>query len=175
MRASRSGNSVWKHVDWTTIGIFLVLVFFGWLNIYGASYNFDQTSIFDFDNRAGKQFYWILGSLALGSILLMIDYRTYDLLAYIAYGIMLLLLIATPFLARDIKGSLSWINLGPVSLQPAEFAKCIVALTIAKYMGRYDYKLRSWRDLIVPFLLIGIPCLIIMIMQKRVRNLFLFA
>ena len=175
MRASRSGNSVWKHVDWTTIGVFLVLVFFGWLNIYGASYNFDQTSIFDFDNRAGKQFYWILGSLALGSILLMIDYRTYDLLAYIAYGIMLLLLIATPFLARDIKGSLSWINLGPVSLQPAEFAKCIVALTIAKYMGRYDYKLRSWRDLIVPFLLIGIPCLIIMIMQKETGSALVFA
>ena len=55
MRASRSGN-ILKHVDWQTIGIFLVLILFGWLNIYGASYNFDQTSIFDFDNRAGKQF-----------------------------------------------------------------------------------------------------------------------
>ena len=105
----------------------------------------------------------------------MIDYKTYDLLAYIAYGAMLILLIATPFLARDIKGSLSWINLGPVSLQPAEFAKCIVALTIAKYMGRYDYKLRSWRDLIIPFLLIGIPCLIIMIMQKETGSALVFA
>ena len=174
MRASRNGN-IWQNVDWITIGIFLVLTIFGWLNIYGASYTFDQTSIFDFSNRAGKQFTWIIGSLILGGILLLIDYRTYDTLTYFAYGAMLLLLIATPFLAHDIKGSLSWISLGPVNLQPAEFAKCIVALTIAKYMGTYDYKLRTWRDLIVPFALIGVPALIIMVMQKETGSALVFA
>ena len=174
MRASRSGN-IWQHVDWITILMFALLVFFGWLNIYGASYTFDQTSIFDFSNRAGKQFTWILGSVALGTLLLLIDYKTYDVLAYIAYGAMILLLLATPFLARDIKGSMSWISLGPVSLQPAEFAKCIVALTIAKYMGRYDYKLRTWRDLIVPFAIIGVPAVIIMILQKETGSALVFA
>ena len=174
MRASRNGN-ILQHVDWPTIGIFLALVIFGWLNIYGASYTFDQTSIFDFSNRAGKQFTWILGSLFLGSVLLLIDYKTYDILAYFAYGVMLLLLLATPFLAHDIKGSMSWISLGPVSLQPAEFAKCIVALTIAKYMGQYDYKLRTWRDLIVPFAIIGVPALIIMILQRETGSALVFA
>jgi len=174
MRAYRSGN-IWHNVDWLTIGIFLVLAFFGWLNIYGASYTFDQTSIFDFSNRAGKQFVWILGSLVLGGVLLAIDYKTYDILAYVAYGLMIALLLITPFLARDIKGSLSWISLGPVSLQPAEFAKCVVALTVAKYMGRYEYKLRTWRDLIVPFALIGVPCLIIMILQKETGSALVFA
>ena len=174
MRASRSGN-ILQHVDWATIGIFLVLVFFGWLNIYGASYTFDQTSIFDFSNRAGKQFVWILGSLVLGGVLLMIDYKTYDMLAYIAYGLMVLLLLATPFLAHDIKGSLSWISLGPVNLQPAEFAKCVVALAVAKYMGRYDYKIRTWRDFIVPFALIGVPALIIMVLQKETGSALVFA
>ena len=174
MRASRNGN-ILKHVDWPTIGIFLALVFFGWLNIYGASYTFDQTSIFDFSNRAGKQFVWILGSMLLGTVLLLIDYKTYDILAYFAYGLMLLLLLATPFLAHDIKGSMSWISLGPVSLQPAEFAKCIVALTIAKYMGQYDYKLRTWRDLIIPFAIIGVPALIIMILQRETGSALVFA
>ena len=174
MRASRNGN-IWQHVDWLTIGMFLALAIFGWLNIYGASYTFDQTSIFDFSNRAGKQFAWILGSLVLGIILLLIDYKTYDVLAYIAYGFMLLLLLATPFLAHDIKGSLSWISLGPISLQPAEFAKCIVALAVAKYMGRYEYKMRTWRDLIVPFALIGVPALIIMVLQKETGSALVFA
>jgi len=174
MRASRNGN-ILQYVDWPTIGIFLALVLFGWLNIYGASYTFDQTSIFDFSNRAGKQFTWIMGSLVLGSILLLIDYKTYDVLAYIAYGAMLLLLLATPFLAHDIKGSMSWISLGPVSLQPAEFAKCVVALAVAKYMGQYEYKLRTWRDLIVPFALIGVPALIIMVLQKETGSALVFA
>ena len=88
---------------------------------------------------------------------------------------MLLLLLATPFLAHDIKGSMSWISLGPVSLQPAEFAKCIVALAVAKYMGRYEYKIRTWRDLIVPFALIGVPALIIMILQKETGSALVFA
>ena len=174
MRASRSGN-ILQSVDWPTIGLFLGLVFFGWLNIYGASYNFDQTSIFDFSNRTGKQFAWIMGSLVLGGVLLLIDYKTYDVLAYIAYGLMLLLLLATPFLAHDIKGSMSWISLGPVSLQPAEFAKCIVALAVAKYMGRYEYKIRNWRDLVVPFALIGVPALIIMVLQKETGSALVFA
>ena len=174
MRASRSGN-IWQYVDWITIGLFLALAVFGWLNIYGASYTFDQTSIFDFSNRAGKQFAWIIGSVLLGIVLLLIDHKTYDVLAYIAYGAMLLLLLATPFLAHDIKGSMSWISLGPVSLQPAEFAKCIVALAVAKYMGRYEYKLRTWRDLIVPFALIGVPALIIMILQKETGSALVFA
>ena len=174
MRASRSGN-IWQNVDWITIGVFLLLVVFGWLNIYGASYTFDQTSIFDFSNRAGKQFTWIMGSLLMGIVLLLIDYKTYDVLTYFAYGAMLLLLLATPFLAHDIKGSMSWISLGPVSLQPAEFAKCIVALAVAKYMGRYDYKIRTWRDLIVPFAIIGVPALIIMILQKETGSALVFA
>ena len=174
MRASRNGN-IWQHVDWITIGLFVVRAVFGWLNIYGASYTFDQTSIFDFSNRAGKQFTWMMGSAVLGIVLLLIDYKTYDVLAYVAYGLMLLLLLATPFLAHDIKGSLSWISLGPVNLQPAEFAKCIVALAVAKYMGRYEYKIRGWRDLIVPFALIGVPALIIMVLQKETGSALVFA
>ena len=174
MRASRSGNSI-RYVDWGTIGLFLALAVFGWLNIYGASYTFDQTSIFDFSNRAGKQFVWMMGSLVMGIVLLLIDYKTYDVLTYFAYAAMILLLLATPFLAHDIKGSMSWISLGPVSLQPAEFAKCIVALAVAKYMGRYEYKIRTWRDMIVPFALIGVPALIIMVLQKETGSALVFA
>ena len=142
MRASRSGN-IWQNLDWITIGLFLVLVFFGWLNIYGASYTFDQTSIFDFSNRAGKQFAWILGSFGLGVLLLLIDYKTYDVLAYLAYGAMILLLLATPVLAHDIKGSMSWISLGPVNLQPAEFAKWADTNTNCEVGAISSYLLRS--------------------------------
>lgn len=173
MRASRSSN-IWRNVDWITIGLFVALMLFGWMNIYGASYTFDQSSIFDFSNRAGKQFAWMMGAVALGTILLLIDYKTYDVLAYIAYGAIVLVLLATPLLAHNIKGSMSWITIGPVNLQPAEFAKCIVALAIAKYMGRYEYKLRTWRDLIVPFAIIGVPMLIIMVWERETGSALVF-
>ena len=110
MQASRNSN-IWQNLDWITVGLFLTLMLLGWLNIYGASYTFDSTSIIDFSNRAGKQFHWILGTLVLAVVLLLIDYKTYDILAYIAYGAMILLLLATPVLAHNIKGSMSiWVQ-----------------------------------------------------------------
>ena len=154
--------------------MFLALAVFGWMNIYGASYNYDQTSIFDFSNRAGKQFVWLMSALLLGSIILLIDYKTYDVLAYFLYAIMLVVLIITPLIAHNVKGSYSWISIGPVSIQPAEFAKCITALALAKYMGRYEYKLRSWRDIIVPLAIIGVPMLIIMLLQRETGSALVF-
>ena len=171
---TRNG-SIWQNIDWWIVGIFAALCVFGWLNIYGASYNYDQTSIFDFHNRAGKQFVWMITSVFIAIIVLLIDSKFYDLAAYYLYGAMLLLLLATPLLAHDIKGSYSWITLGPISFQPAEFAKCIVALTVAKFMGRYEYKLRTWRDLIVPSVLIGIPMLIIMVWQRETGTALVFS
>jgi len=167
-------TNIWNGIDWITIGLFLALAIFGWMNIYGAGYSFEQTSIFSFSNRAGKQFVWILTALVLGFCILMIDEKTYDVLGYWFYGATILLLIATPFLAHDIKGSLSWITLGPVSLQPAEFAKCFTAIAVAKYMGRYGYRVDSWKDLIIPFILVLLPMVIIMFMQKETGSALVF-
>ncbi|HCS87925.1 MAG TPA: rod shape-determining protein RodA, partial [Bacteroidales bacterium] len=167
-------RSIISGIDWWTILLFLVIAIFGWLNIYGAGYSFDQTGIWDFSNRAGKQLVWLATAIVLGIIIMMIDEKTYDVLAYILYGAMLLLLAITPLVANNVKGSYSWITLGPISLQPAEFAKCVTALAVAKYMGRYEYRLRDWRDLIVPFALIGVPMLIIMVAQRETGSALVF-
>ena len=110
-------------LDWTTVFYYVVLVFMGWISIYGASYDFDQTSILDWDQRAGKQFVWILTAFGLGGMLLLIDYKMYNFFAYFIYGFTIALLIITIFVAPDIKGSRSWLVIGPVSFQPAELAK----------------------------------------------------
>ena len=169
-----SNRSIISGIDWWTIVLFLVIALFGWLNIYGSSYSFDQTSIWDFSNRAGKQLVWLATAVVMGAIILMIEEKTYDVLGYIIYAAMILLLIITPIFARDIKGSYSWLTIGPISLQPAEFAKCFTAIAIAKYMSRYGYKVRDLRDLIVPFLLIGLPMLIIMVAQRETGSALVF-
>ena len=168
-------TNIWAAVDWWTVLMFLVLALFGWVNIYGAGYNYEQTSIFSFANRAGKQFVWICTAMVLGMVVLLIDEKTYDMFGYWLYGAMVLLLLATPFLAHDIKGSMSWITLGPVSLQPAEFAKCFTAIAVAKYMGRFEYRLRDWHDLIVPGALVLVPMLIIMVWQRETGSALVFA
>ena len=170
----RKNRSIISGIDWWTILLFFVIALFGWLNIYGSSYSFDQTSIWDFSNRAGKQLVWIATAVIMGSIILMIEEKTYDVLGYIFYGAMILLLIITPIFARDINGSLSWLTIGPISLQPAEFAKCFTAIAIAKFMGQYGYRVRDLRDLIIPFALIGVPILIIMLAQRETGSALVF-
>lgn len=169
-----NNRSIISGVDWWTIIMFICIALFGWMNIYGSSYSFDQTSIWDFSNRAGKQLVWILTALFLGGVILMIEERVYDVLGYIFYGAMILLLVITPIFARDIKGSLSWLTLGPISLQPAEFAKSFTAIAIAKFMSQYGYKVRDLRDLIIPFALMGLPMLIIMLAQRETGSALVF-
>ena len=76
---TRKSRNIISGIDWWTIGIFFTIALFGWLNIYGSSYSFDQTSIWDFSNRAGKQLVWIGTALVLGTIILMIEEQAYEI------------------------------------------------------------------------------------------------
>ena len=149
-----------------TVILYLILVLCGWISIYAASYDFDNASIFDFAERSGKQLMWIGLSLVLAFMILMVDFRVYETYAYLFYGIIILLLIATIFLAPDIKGSRSWLVLGPVSLQPAEFAKFATALALARSFGTYGFSLKNRRDLFRAVFIILLP-IVLIIAQKE--------
>ena len=141
---SRSTNqSIFRNIDWITVILYGILVLAGAISIYAASYDFDHASIFSFDEFSGKQLRWILLSLVLGTILLLIDTRLYEAYSYPIYGVMLILLTVTIFIAPDIKGSHSWLVIGPMSLQPAEFAKCATALALAKLFSTYNFTLNA--------------------------------
>lgn len=170
----RRKESVWKSIDWITIILYLTLVTCGWFSICGASYTYGETDLFSFESRSGKQLMWIGCSLGLGFILLMLEEKMYELLAYLLYIGMMLLLLVTPFLARDIKGSLSWISLGPVSLQPAEFAKYATALALAKMMSTYGFTIENGKNLAQSVFLILLP-MILIILQKETGSALVFA
>ncbi len=169
--------SIRYALDWTTVFFFVALVFMGWISIYGASYNFDQPGIFSWDQRAGKQFVWILTAFAIGGMLLLVDYKMYNFFAYVIYAITLLLLaftiVAPASIAPDIKGSHSWLVFGPVSFQPAELAKISTALALSRFMSEYNYRIKTWKDLIPLFLFIFVPIGLI-IMQKETGSALVF-
>ena len=132
-------DSLWKTIDWWTIALYVLLVVCGWFSICGASYDYGEPDFIDFSTRAGKQLMWICCSFVLGFVLLMLEERLYETYAYLIYGLMILLLFGTIFNPNEIKGSNSWIVLGPVSIQPAEFAKFATSLALAKFMGEYTF------------------------------------
>ncbi|MBX0292459.1 rod shape-determining protein RodA [Hymenobacter sp. HSC-4F20] len=158
-----------RSIDWPTVLLFLLMVGLGWLNVYAASYSPDAPanplSTLSFQELMGfnwfKQILWIGTSIVLIVILLVIDYKAYDTFAFVLYGVMIALLIITPFIARPIAGSRSWLELGPVRLQPAEFAKFITALAASRYMAGINLRQQNFRDQLVLAGLTLLPPLLI--------------
>lgn len=157
LRSTENGTSVFRSIDWFTVVLYLILVTAGAVSIYAASYDFDNASLFDLNEFSGKQILWIGLSLILGAVILILDYRIYKVYAYPIYGAVLLLLLITIFIAPNVKGSHSWLVMGPVSVQPAEFGKFATALALAKLFDSYNFTLNAkisnyFRALIIIFL-----------------------
>ncbi|MDR1764439.1 MAG: rod shape-determining protein RodA [Dysgonamonadaceae bacterium] len=166
-------TNIWASLDWLTIAIYLILVTAGWLSIHASGYNYDRISMFDISGRAGMQMIWIISSMIIGISLLMIDSDWYEIFAYWIYAFIIILLIITVFVAPDIKGTRSWLIMGPVRIQPAELAKLATALALARLMGTYKFELNNTSGYMKALALILLPLLLI-IMQKETGSALVF-
>lgn len=165
---------IFKSLDWPTIFIYMLMVGFGVVSIYAAAYDFDEASMFSFSEFSGKQVIWIACSMLLGFVLLLTDARMFETYAYPIYAAVLILLFITPFVAPDIKGSHSWIVLGPMSLQPAEFAKFATALALAKLFSGYNFQLTANTGNFLKAVAIIIVPIILILLQKETGSALTF-
>lgn len=170
-------KGIFGSIDWLTIILFLVLLALGWGTICGACYDFDgMDNLLSLSTRTGMQALWIGVSIAVAFVIMLTDDRIFDAFSFIIYAAMMVLLFVTPFVANDIHGSLSWIKVGPFSLQPAEFAKFATSLAIAKFMSSYGFSLMgSWRNMLGSFLLILLPMGLIVLQRETGSALVYFS
>ena len=166
-------NSVFRSIDWWTVIIYVALLVSGWFSVCGASYDYGDADLFSLSARSGMQIVWIGTSLVLATVLLLLDDRLYDTFAYVIFGLLLLLLFATIFNPHSIKGSRSWLVLGPLRLQPAEFAKFATALALAKFMSSYGYDIRKWKDFLKTLAIVLTPMLFI-VMQRETGSALVY-
>ncbi len=153
----------WTRIDWKTILVFVALVFIGWLNIYAAVYNEALSGGFDLSSRYGMQLIWIGISTIAAIVILLIDDIYYHLLAYPFYGLMMVVLVLTLFVGKEVNGAKSWLALGPVAVQPAEFMKLATALALARLMSEYNFSLSRPKDLVTVALLLLVPIGVILL------------
>jgi rod shape determining protein RodA len=131
---NRSAN-ILTRIDKTSIVLFLLLIFMGWINIYAAVFNEDHPGLLDFSQRYGKQFLWIAASLILAIFIVIIDNRFYFFFSWFIYGTCMLLLILVVIFGKEINGAKSWFEFGSISLQPSELAKFGTSLALAGYLN----------------------------------------
>jgi rod shape determining protein RodA len=104
----RQQEVITHRVDWVTVLLYAIMVFWGWLNIYSASYD-EQQSIFNMQINSGKQLMFISISLVLILVILIMDMRFYETFAYVIYGAIMFVLLLVPFIGKEVGGNRSWL------------------------------------------------------------------
>ena len=163
MRDNSENRLAVGGVDWVAVLAYVLLVLMGWLNIDAAVYDDAHASIFDVGQRYGMQLVWIGASAFIAVSILLIDDKYYHVLAYPLYWIMILVLVGVLLFGKEVKGAKAWIMLGPVAIQPTEFAKFTTALALARYMSSYTFDIRKPGDLLRAGMIVGLPVLIVIL------------
>ena len=152
-----------KTVDWWLVGCYLLLVLIGWMNIYASIHSTEPASIFDWGARSGKQAIWMLTAFALDLLILfVINPRLWEVFSSYGYIAVFLLLVLVIFVSKDVKGSHSWFELGPVKFQPAEISKITTSLVLATVMSKPVFRMSNRKYLIMLAGIIGLPMLAIL-------------
>lgn len=153
-----------NRVDWIAVSIYFALVIIGWFNIYAAVYDSQvEKSIFDFSINSGKQLVWIGTAIALITIIMVADYRFFENLSLVIYLIMMLLLILTPFIGKEVNGQILSIGFGDFRIQPGEFAKFATALALAKVMELPTFDLSKKKYQAIAFGVLLVPVVLILL------------
>jgi len=147
--------------DWISIFIYLILILFGWANIYSASLGTNTGSYFDLSQPYGKQALFIGLSLFLIIIVLAIEAKFYQRFSSVIYIISLLSLAGLFVFGKTISGATSWYSFGSFGIQPSEFAKFATALALAKYLSDIQTNIRRLGHQVQAFVIIAIPALLI--------------
>lgn len=168
-------NNIYANIDWISILIWLVMMAFGWMNIYSANIMEADTGVFDFSQRFGKQIIWIGAGILFAMLLFILDAKFYIYFAYFFYAILILVLIAVLVFGKEINGAKSWFVIGGFQLQPSEFAKPITALALANLMTSHNYNIRKFTHLIQTGLIILTPPLLILLQPDLGSSLVYFA
>ncbi|MBL6692543.1 MAG: rod shape-determining protein RodA [Flavobacteriaceae bacterium] len=154
-------NSILYRLDWWLILIYSLLIGFGIVNIYSATFNNTSTDIFDMSQPVGKQMFFLIVSLFSGILILVVNSKFFEQFASIAYFLSIFLLIGLFIFGKTVSGATSWYNIAGLSIQPSELAKVATALMIASLMSKVQSDLKNLNTflkilgaLFLPFVLI---------------------
>ena len=155
-------NTIIGRIDIWLLVLYLALAVIGLLSIYAAAYNESFPHIYDMTQNYGKQLAFIGISLLVGFVVLLVDAKFFNAFAYIIYGLSIISLLLVLLVGSKISGSTSWIQLGPLSFQPSEFAKFGTALALAHFLGKIDTDITQFKAKLIAYGLVFLPMLLIL-------------
>ncbi|MFZ9596336.1 MAG: rod shape-determining protein RodA [Bdellovibrionia bacterium] len=148
-----------KKFNWSLLALEIILFAIGIWNLSSATGVQDKSL-----GLYKSQALWFGIGMCLTAVILVFHYSVLSRMAYVIYFTNILLLGGVLFLGKSSLGAKRWLGVGAFRMQPSEFMKLSMAICMAKYfesdqtVGGYGF-----RDLILPFLLVALPCGLIML------------
>lgn len=149
----------YKLQDKFDLGIFiplLLLYSLGLAAIYSSTLNNPIAS-----GNFQKQLIWGCGSLIVFFITYSLPTNTFRIIAIPTYLLSLFFLLLVIVIGRKIAGQKSWLNFGPIGLQPAEFAKIGMIFGVSYFLSRRNTDIESFKDILFTLGIGLLPVLLI--------------
>ncbi|MDQ7093835.1 rod shape-determining protein RodA [Desulfosporosinus sp. PR] len=148
-----------KNLDLLFVIFTFLLLAASLLILSTASINVDKA---DPMHYVKVQAIWILSGIVIAAVLATFDYQKWRHFRWWIYGLNLVLLLAVVLFGSSAKGATRWIPItSSFSIQPSEFAKIFIIITLADFLADRQGKLDNFKDFILPFLFVLIPMLLI--------------
>ncbi len=104
----------------------------------------------------------VLGVITM-VVVALIDYRRLEPIATILYWLIILALLGVFVVGSSAQGAARWFSLGPLQLQPSEFAVLALILAVASYCARRADEGLAWRDVFRLLIMAGIPIVLVLL------------
>lgn len=149
-----------QNLDWWLVGAVCLLALFGLVCIASAT----RINLGESPSNVIKQGVFLLIGLVLMVAAANVDYEYFSQFYIPIYILNILLLLAVLFLGTNSKGATRWIAIGPLTIQPSEFAKVIMIFCLAKVI---TMRQKSVNDLSTILYLCGFTAIPLVLIQKQ--------
>ena len=166
--------NIFKY-DLISFFTYILLVTFGIVNIYSATYNESFTTVIDYTSIVGKQLIFLLACIVAFFLIIFTKNKFFDSISTVLYFISIILLLSLFIFGSERGGAKSWYIIGPISFQPTEFAKLCTALFLAKFLSIIQTDLKKTRDIFIVGVIILIPVILITLQPDPGSALVFFA
>ena len=110
-----------------------------------------------------KQGLFVVLGVIVMVVVALIDYRRLEPIANILYWLIILALLGVFVVGSSAQGAARWFSLGPLQLQPSEFAVLALILAVSAYCARREADGLAWRDVFRLLIMAGIPIFLVLL------------
>jgi rod shape determining protein RodA len=148
-----------RRMNWGLFAGILCLTALGVLFIYSASYRGDGLPISSFYK---KQMVWLAMGISAYFLAMAVDYHRLSTASWWIYALGILLLVLVLLFGTKMYGATRWLDVGPLNIQPSEFAKLATVVALAHFLSRPGRDVRRPRCLVHALLITALPFLLIL-------------